>query len=306
MKPRYRPPFRALIPLRRKFFDRATAKTATIAEDDHGTELAVPLNASHSISAAQDTISSAVQRLYNCEITIFGAGSIGSYIMYFLAPALLIFNLFDPKSVDAHHTVAGRTMYGIDYIGQKKVEAAKHKIEREFAGAKVRPYPYNTGEVPDMELCDIFARSLVVIIAIDDPSQILRINRLAYSTVELIQAAAHRNATSGHIIYTLPCTSACLACCLGIHSASQMQRLDGEPALGWHIQRIAHEAAAIAMAIMLAKVHGTSITSFDTTKNLLYISNTCEEISPDGAGFRRERCMRQRSCPVCNVNILPQ
>jgi hypothetical protein len=49
-------------------------------------------------------------------------------------------------------------------------------------------------EITTQDLRVLFQRSLLVVLAIDDPKQLLRISDLAYPIVELIQVAMHREA----------------------------------------------------------------------------------------------------------------
>jgi ketopantoate reductase len=54
------------------------------------------------------------------EVTILGAGAIGSYLSDFLAPAQFILNTVDYKKVQSKHTCGGRTIYDPLQIGMRK------------------------------------------------------------------------------------------------------------------------------------------------------------------------------------------
>ncbi|MFC1604015.1 ThiF family adenylyltransferase [Planctomycetota bacterium] len=236
-----------------------------------------------------------------CEVTIMGAGSVGSHLARALGAAGLLMNSIDYKKVQLKHTLGNRTIYDSTLVGQKKVFALKKKVEHDFPGAKVDPYPYNVGEIPNVELKSMFARSLVVVLAIDDPVQIVRISDLAYPIVELIQVAMHAGGLSGHIAVCVPFAAPCLRCTLNISGSQDIRRLDSEPANSLDIVTVVQQAARIAIDIMCSKITGQHITRWDTSKNLIYIANTKhEKISPDGPGIRFESSQKRPGCPICN------
>lgn len=238
--------------------------------------------------------------LHGVQIVHIGAGSLGSHIAYRYGPAGVRANLIDPGTVEPKHVRHARTIYDATQIGQKKVLAAKQKIEREFPGTKVNAYPYNTDEVPDSEFKSMFASSYVVILAFDDPSEILRLAALAYPITELIQPAMHKNGDSGHVVVTVPFVTPCLQCTLGINQATDIHRLDSEPANSMDIINVAEYTARLTLDIVHSKVTGNRISRWDTAKNLIYIANTREELSPDGPGVHYETSQRRPGCVVCN------
>jgi len=189
-------------------------------------------------------------QLAGLEVTVFGAGSVGGYCALYLAPARPTINIIDPKEVQARHTTGGRTIYSPFMVGRKKVKAAKQQIEHSCPGARVIPYPYDVREMPDIEINRILARSAVVIIAIDDAVQILRLSRLGYPIIELLQVGIQAQGRSGHIAISAPSTTPCLACTLNIDSPADIHRLDTEPANAWDIINVAQQAARIAVDII--------------------------------------------------------
>jgi len=235
-------------------------------------------------------------------VTVFGAGSVGSYLSQFLGPAQLQQNVVDFKKVELKHTQGGRTIYDHTLIGMKKVDALKRKLERDHVGTTVNPLPYNVAELPNIELVRMFNRSWLVFLAIDDPKQILRISDLAYSIVEVIQVAVHAKARSGHLAISIPLVTPCIRCTLEIHSEKDIRRLDGEPGNSLDIAHVAQEAARIGLDILYSKATGKDITRWDVSKNLIYISNTKqEELSPDGPGLHFEGSQRRAGCLICNI-----
>ena len=241
-----------------------------------------------------------IGRLRGYEVLQFGAGSGGGYIAKILAPAELIFTVIDPQKVDAKHTLGGRTIYTHHEIGLLKVEAFKKILERDYLGTKVNPLPFDVAEIPEHALKNLMAGPVIVIIAIDDPDQILRINDIGYGLTEMIQVANHRNADSGHIAISIPYVTACLRCTLDISESRQIRRLDSEPAASIDIMTVSQMAAKIALEIMYAKVTGRMIQQWDPSKNLLYIANKRQELSPDGPGLIWEKSQKRSNCPICN------
>jgi hypothetical protein len=241
-----------------------------------------------------------IRQLIGREVTAIGAGSVGSHAICSLGPAGLVINVIDVGTVQPKHTAGGRTAYDPTQIGLKKVYALKQKIERDYAGTIVNALPYNTAEIPDPEWKSLFRRSLVVLLIVDDAHEIIRLSDLAYPITELVQPAMHARGASGHIVVTVPFATPCLRCTLGVDDAAAIHRLDAEPATGMDIAAVAHQAARIALDIAYSKVTGRPICRWDAAKNLIYISNTKDELSQDGPGIHWEASRMRPGCPVCN------
>lgn len=238
------------------------------------------------------------------EVTLFGAGSVGSYMGSFMAVGPVVLNVIDCKKVEYKHVQAGRTAYDSTHIGLWKVEALKRKIEAEHLGTTVRPFPFDVAELTTLDLRDMLERSLVVLLAIDDPVQILRVSDMAYPIVELVQAAMHTQGKSSHIGISMPLITPCLRCTLGISGPQDIHRLDGEPSDSLDIMNLAQQAARFAMAIAYSKVSGRQITRWDISKNLIYLSNSPDEFSPVGPGLHFEAGQKRPGCAICNP-IMP-
>ncbi len=261
------------------------------------------LDSQHKASPAQNNYSNEsfdIDKLTGYEITILGAGSIGSFIAWFLAAAQLILNIVDFKKVEHRHTTGGRTAYEPTSIGKYKVIALKQKIERDHPGTIINPLPYNVADIPDPALRSLFGRSAIVILAIDDPVQFLRAADLAYPLVEFIQVALHRGAKTAHVIISVPFVTPCLRCTLNIDSANDIHRLDSESANSFDIVATSQLASKIAVDIMYSKATGKDITRWDTSKNLIYIANQKGELSPDGPGLIFESSSRRQNCSICS------
>jgi len=241
-----------------------------------------------------------IRKVAGREVTAIGAGSVGSHVVDALGPAGLTINIIDAGRVQSRHTQGGRTIYHPTQVGLRKVHALKDKIERDFPGSIVNAFFYNTAEIPDTELQSMFRRSLAVLLMIDDGGQIVRISDLAYPITELIQPAMHAKGESGHIAICVPFFTPCLRCSLGINDATDIRRLDSEPAAGLDIAAVAHQTARITTDILYSKVTGQPISRWDISKNLIYLSNTKDELSPDGPGLHFQGSVRRPRCPVCD------
>ena len=239
-------------------------------------------------------------RLSGYEIVLFGTGSVGSYLAGFLAIVSFILHVVDFKRVEPKHLKNGRTIYTPEDLGLFKVEALKRRIEADHPGTQVRAYPCNVAQFTESDLTALFRRCLVVLLAIDDPEQLVRIADLAYPLVELLQAAMHARGHSSHLICTIPGRTACLRCALEIRNPNDIRRLDSEPSASGHIVTLANTAANFALDLAYSKVTGQPITRWDITKNLIYIANTTQPISPDGPGLHYEGSQRRPGCPICN------
>lgn len=241
-----------------------------------------------------------IRQLAGREVTAIGAGSVAGHAICSLGPAGLVINVIDVGTVQPRHTAGGRTIYDPTQVGLKKVYALKQKMERDYPGTIINALPYNTAEIPDPEWKSMFRRSLVALLMIDDGHEIVRLSDLAYPITELVQPAMHTKGESGHIAIIVPSTTPCLRCVLDVDSATDIHRLDSEPASGLDIAAVAHQAARIALDIAYSKVTGQPIRRWDTAKNLIYLSNTKDELSPDGPGSHFEESRKRHGCPVCN------
>ena len=241
-----------------------------------------------------------IRKLYGLEVTVLGGGSVGGYISWALGPAQLLMNLIDSKRVEYKHTSTGRTIYDPTQIDMFKVEAAKIKLEANFIGTRVNPLPYDVAEIPDPEIIQMLERSAIVILVIDDPAQILRINRLAYKLTEIIQVGITHQGKSGFITISIPYTTPCIACTLGITDQKDIHRLDSEPASGIDISIVSQQAARIALDLIYSKVTGNLPARWDVKKNFILITNTQQPENPDGPGITYEESQRRHDCPVCS------
>jgi molybdopterin/thiamine biosynthesis adenylyltransferase len=268
----------------------------------------LPVDAAPAASHGQpdySTPESDLRKVAGCEVTLFGAGSVGSYMGFFLGIGGLTLNVIDCKRVEYKHVQGGRTAYDSTQVGMMKVDALKQKIEAEHLGASVRPYPFGVAELTRLDLKDMIERSWVVLLVIDDPDQILRISDLAYPVVEVIQAAMHTQGASGHIALSMPLVTPCLRCTLGISDARDIRRLDSEPANSLDIITLAQQAARFALDIVYSKASGRPISRWDTTKNLIYLSNRIDEFSPAGPGLHYEASQKRPDCAICH-SIMPR
>jgi molybdopterin/thiamine biosynthesis adenylyltransferase len=253
-------------------------------------------------SAGDSPADFGMQCLSGCEIIIFGAGSVGSYLAPFVTVADLILHVVDFKRVEDKHLIEGRTTYTAEDLGQFKVEALKRRIEADHPGTQVRSYPCNVAQFTDADLTAMFRRCLIAILAIDDPEQIIRIGDLAYPLVQQLQAAMHARGHSSHIIISMPHVTPCLRCTLGIRNPHDIRRLDRERAHSLDIVNLAQNAATFALDLACSKVTGQRITRWDVSKNRIYITTRRDStVSPDGPGLYFERAQRRPWCPVCMI-----
>jgi len=251
-------------------------------------------------SASYATESFDSRAIVGAEVTVLGAGSVGSHCTSLLAPAQLRINCLDDKRVQPRHTQGGRTIYDPSQIGLHKVDALRAKVMHNWPGTTIIPLAYKTSEIPDAELLDMFARSLAVVLAMDDPEEIPRVARLAYPVTDLVQIAMHAQAASGHIALSIPFVTPCWACTMGISDTTPIHRLDSEAGSAWDIIAVAQTASNVIIDLLFSRRTGQPITRWDVSKNLIYISNTTQEISPDGPGITYEGSRKRPLCPICH------
>jgi molybdopterin/thiamine biosynthesis adenylyltransferase len=227
----------------------------------------------------------------------------GSHIVYTLAGTVpLVIDLIDPDKVDAKHTQGMRTIYTASQVNQKKVDAAKHRIESDYPNSVINPLSSNVMDIPEAELRALASRAMVIISAIDDPDGLLYINRTLYPVIEVLYPACHAAAATGHIIATIPFVSSCLRCAMDITSPTDITALHAEPGLGLDFRNIANQTAIIALEIMFSKATGRAIQRWDVTKNIFYFSNSMDpQLSPDGPGVHLQRAEKRPGCPICSA-----
>jgi hypothetical protein len=92
----------------------------------------------------------------------------------------------------------------------------------------------------------------------------------------------------------------CVRCTLGINSSQDIHRLDGERGNSLDIVNVAQQAARITADILYSKVTGRPTTRWDNSKNLIYVANTREELSPDGPGLHFEASQKRPGCAICS------
>jgi molybdopterin/thiamine biosynthesis adenylyltransferase len=257
-------------------------------------------NTTANSDAHRDIISSDV--IGGSEILIFGAGAVGSYMVRELAPFGVVINLVDFDIVDLKHTRNGRTIYEPTQVNKKKGFAAKYIIERDFPQTTVNPYICNVMDIPATELIRLAKKAAAVINAIDDPPAMLQINDILYGVIEVLYIALHARAASGHIILTIPHMSACLRCSLDVNSSGDMRTLHGEAGSGLDIRTVANHGAVVAAEIIRTKKTGLPIERWDITKNIFYLANKRDDLSPDGPGVHMEKAEKRSQCPICSVS----
>ena len=114
-------------------------------------------------------------------------------------------------------------------------------------------------------------------------------------------ATLHKGAKSGHIAISIPFVTPCLRCTLGIDSSNDIHQLNSESANSFDIVTVAQLTAKIAIDIIYSKVTGQNITRWDTSKNLIYIANAKQQLSPDGPGIVFEGSLKRQNCPICDL-----
>ena len=157
-------------------------------------------------------------------------------------------------------------------------------------------------DIPATELIRLAKKAVMVINAIDDPPAMLQINDLLYAVTEVLYVAMHARAASGHIILTIPHMSACLRCSLDVNSSGEMRTLHGEAGSGLDIRTVANHGAVVAAEIIRVKKTGLLIERWDITKNIFYLANKRDDLSPDGPGVHMEKAEKRPQCPICSVS----
>jgi molybdopterin/thiamine biosynthesis adenylyltransferase len=233
------------------------------------------------------------------KIVLYGAGSLGSWLAYFISHLVGEIQVIDKDTVDSSNIAGGRTIYSRKHLGMSKVQALKECLENGFPHLKVIATKEDINEISDIYLQDIFNADMIIC-AVDDIECILRINNIYYGKRPIIYGGFMRQAAEG-FVSVITKNTPCFRCCLKLQ-AERFQTLHREPGLGLDISLIAHYMSKLVISIL-----DTSDTDFsrDVRKairegtNLLHISNRRGILSSEPFSVTWLRPERQR-CSICN------
>ena len=236
------------------------------------------------------------------KVLVFGSGVVGSRISLSLAPYGIGQTLIDYDIVEMPNVLDGRTPYTENDLGLLKVVALRQKILAVNPAVTVTVHPRNVHDFTESELVRLAEGADSGVVAIDEGSGLLRVNRIFYPRLLTFYPAGHQQARSGQIIVTRP-GSPCLACCMGTHSGTEIRTLHGEPGLGIHFGAISQLVAQIVIQELAARWGSPLGPPLSTEVSILFVSNMSSTLTPHAPGVIPFHVERDGSCDVCGNQV---
>jgi len=231
-------------------------------------------------------------------VALYGAGSLGSWLAYFLSHLIGELRVVDSDVVESSNVVGGRTIYTHNHLGMRKSNALKQVLETGFPHLRVLAFCEDINGLSDSVLQDIMDGDLVIC-AVDDIRCILRINELFYGHRPLLYGGFMRRAAEGFACVATRETP-CFRCCMQL-DAERFETLHREPGLGLDISTIAQVMAKLAIAILdqgETEFSQPIRSALREGKNLIHISN---RLSLFGEPFSiLWLTPDRRRCEICN------
>ncbi len=151
-------------------------------------------------------------------IALYGAGSIGSWLAYYVAPLAGKLRVIDSDTVDASNIAGGRTIYTKTHLGMAKPLALKQILEHDFPDLSVQAYHEDINRISDSFLKEILDAD-IIICAVDDIQCILRLNELFYGRRPIVYGGFMRQAAEGFVCIVTENTP-CFQCCMRLKAQS--------------------------------------------------------------------------------------
>jgi molybdopterin/thiamine biosynthesis adenylyltransferase len=240
-----------------------------------------------------------IENLRKQSIALFGAGSLGSWVAYYIGNLVGEIKVIDSDTIDNSNVTGGRTIYSKAHLGVTKSQALKQILENDFPHLRVLAYTDDINKLSDTFLEDILESDLIIC-AVDDVISILRINRLFYGRKPIVYGGFMRQAAEG-FISVITSNTPCFQCCLKLQAAN-FSTLHREPGLGLDISMVANYLAKLVIA-MLDEGQGTYSrpvrNAIQEGKNLLHISNRTGVFSREPFSVLWLSPEKQ-TCNICN------
>jgi len=239
------------------------------------------------------------ERLRERRVALCGAGSLGSWLAYFLSHLIGELRVIDSDTVDVSNITGGRTIYSQNQLSMAKPLALKQILENGFPHLRVLAYNGDINELSDSFLEEILDCDLIIC-AVDDIQCILRINQLFYGRRTLVYGGFMRRAAEG-FVSVITRDTPCFQCCMQLQ-AERFQTLRREQGLGLDITTVAHYMAKIAIAMLDQSESEFSRpihSSVREGQNLLHISNRIGVFSQEPFSVTWLTPARQR-CTICS------
>jgi len=258
-------------------------------------------------------------------ITVFGLGSVGSYIAEQLVRnGVNSLTLIDNDTVDAPNL--SRTCYSIRDVGLPKTDALARHLLNISPEAEIQTHSRLVQEFDADELSAIIEDSSLTVGATDDIDAQRLLNRFAYFHQRpAVYCALYQAASAGEIYLSVPGKSPCYLCATGFRKAlvqgnPNLQRntdygtgrLEAEVALSANIHHVTSAAVSLILSILSpqnSKLHQLAEDALQSGKHYIIMgmepdNRLFHSIFENTPGQHAYQSMwasveKAENCPVC-------
>lgn len=238
--------------------------------------------------------------LLNKKIAVVGLGSVGSVVSLELAKSgVSNFILIDPDTFEINNVC--RHIGDIEDIGRFKTQVVKERIIKRNPSANIQTIEKDLLQIEENVLKEALDSGYLIIAATDSKEANFYLNELSLELkIPLLWIGLYERASWGHIIYSIPGKTPCLACSVPLvseiiekvipkeerivdYSAVQdVTKVKAEPGLGMDVAFVTLAGAKIALSLLLRDSETSSFSKFlPPEKTMLIVANGPGSIFPD-------------------------
>jgi len=237
------------------------------------------------------------------KVAITGLGSVGSLAALELGKAGVgEFILIDSDELSVNNVC--RHIGDIEDIGRYKTFIVKDKILRRNPLAKVKSVENNILDIEPDKVEEMLSGASLLIAATDSKEANFYLNELSLKlNIPLVWIGLYERASWGHIVYSIPGETPCLACVVPAISeiietipkeervidytaVEDISKIKSEPGLGTDVAFVATAGAKIALALLLRDKEYSSFMRFFPSECTMFIA-----ANSHGAIFRDTKAL---------------
>ena len=242
--------------------------------------------------------------LFQKKVVIVGLGSVGSLVALELAKSSVgRFLLYDPDTLAVSNVC--RHVGDLRDMGKYKTTIIAERIYGRNPQAQVEMFEKNILQIDEDELKHDWGEADLIIASTDSQQATLLLNQLSLDlNIPILWIGLYERASKGHIIYSIPGATPCLACVLpslaeienltpkedrviDYSSVKDITQIKAEPGLGTDIGFVSMVGAKIALALLLRNDPTSALKEIlPHGKTLLIIANTAGSIFPETKAFQ--------------------
>jgi len=243
-----------------------------------------------------------VKHLSKCRVAILGAGRVGSNAAMLLAGSHVgRFTVLDRDEVEASNIP--HSAFQMTDVGRDKAAALRDGLLTVNPLLEVTAVQADVCQMPLDALNRLSQGHDILLVAVDDPLFMRRVNDLAYALKPAVYVALHEGGR-GEVVYTRPQKTRCLRCCVRLEERT---RLEGAASLGIETLPVVLVAVQVVLGLLLQGRKGGDAFSglVNDRRNLLLVgSRRAEPLKelPEAvlmATVAVDTSRQTRHCEVC-------